>query len=298
MSPRRLKFRFLTSAMVLIWCGNFIALKICLRFLSPFGVTTYRVVVSALLLLLIYLLWGDRLTHRKLGRQQVWYFVKLAFFGLFVNQTLFVMGLSQTTVAHSAIIVTFGPVFTLLFAWMRGQERLTITSVSGMVVSIAGVILLNLEKDFTFQTHHLVGDLLTLGGSIAFAYYTVISKNAAALYGALNATLFTYLAGAGLFLPLGLPLILKANWFALNWAGYAAFVYVAALSSVVAQLIFYYALRRISASSLASLTYLQPVITTIASVVLLSERLSRNFVVGASVVIGGIVLTHRRVGRH
>ena len=297
MSPHRLRFHFLTSTMVLLWCGNFIALKVCLRYSSPFGVTTYRVVVSALLLLVIYLVWGDRLTHRKLGRHQIWYFVKLAFFGLFVNQTMFVMGLSQTTVAHSAIIVTFGPVFTLLFAWMGGQERLSTITIAGMVISIAGVILLNLEKDFTFQTRHLVGDLLTLGGSIAFAYYTVISKNAAALYGALNSTLFTYLAGAGLFLPLGLPFILRTGWFRLNWAGYAAFVYVAVLSSVVAQLIFYYALRHVSASRLASLSYLQPVITTVASVVLLSERLSRNFVFGAGVIIGGIVLTHRRTGR-
>ena len=164
MSPRSFRFRALTGTMVLLWCGNFIALKVCLRSLSPFGVTTYRVVVSALLLLLIYLGWGDRLTHRKLGRQEIWYFLKLAFFGLFVNQTLFVMGLSQTTVAHSAIVVTFGPVFTLLFAWMRGQERLTVTAIAGMVVSIGGVILLNLEKDFTFQTHHLAGDLLTMAG--------------------------------------------------------------------------------------------------------------------------------------
>ena len=126
----------------------------------------------------------------------------------------------------------------------------------------------------------------------------MISKDSAALYGALNSTLFTYLAGAGLFLPLGLPMILRAKWFALDWAGYAAYVYVAVLSSVAAQLIFYYALRRISASSLASLSYLQPVFTTIGSVVLLSERLNRNFVVGAIVVIGGIVLTHSRVARH
>ena len=283
--------------MVLIWCGNFIALKVCLRFLSPFGVTTFRVVASALILLVIYLFWGGRQARRKLRKQDISYFLKLAFVGLLVNQTLFVMGLSQTTVAHSAIIVTFGPVFTLLFAWMRGQERLTAVTIVGMVISILGVALLNLEKDFTFQTHHLLGDLLTLGGSIAFAYYTVISKNAASVYGALNSTVFTYFAGACLFLPLGLPLILRAHWLSFSWAGYASFFYVAALSSVVAQLIFYYALRRISASRLASLSYLQPVITTIASVVLLSERPTLNFVVGGGVVIGGMVLTHRRVSK-
>ena len=280
--------------MVLLWCGNFIALKICLEHLSPFGVTTFRVVASALILFFVYLFWGNRRDLRELERQDILYFFKLAFVGLFVNQTLFIMGLSRTTVSHSAIIVTFGPVFTLLFAWMKSQERLTARAMVGMALSISGVILLNLEKDFTFQTRYLLGDFLTLGGSIAFAYYTVISRRAASDYGAVCSTAFTYFAGAILFLPLGLPLILRLDWRNLPWTGVTAFFYVAVLSSVVAQLIFYYSLRHISSSRLASLSYLQPVITTIASVVLLSERPSLNFVLGGSVVIGGVVFMHRR----
>jgi drug/metabolite transporter (DMT)-like permease len=282
--------------MVILWCGNFIALKICLEHLSPFGVTTFRVVASALILFLVCVLRGNRHDRRELGRQDVLYFFKLAFIGLFLNQTLFVIGLSHTTVSHSAIIVTFGPVFTLLFAWMKSQERLTAKAIVGMALSVSGVVLLNLDKDFTFQTRYLLGDILTLGGSVAFAYYTVISKHAASAYGAVYSTAFTYFAGAILFLPLGLPLILRLDWRNLPWAGLTAFFYVAALSSVVAQLIFYYSLRHISSSRLASLAYLQPVITTIASVVLLSERPSLNFLLGGSAVVGGVVFTHRRAG--
>ena len=293
----KLKFRLLTSVLVLLWCGNFIALKVCLRFLSPFGVTTFRVVVAAIVLLVIYGFWGGRQSPRKLCRQDALDFLKLAFVGLFLNQTLFILGLSQTNVAHSALMVTFGPVFTLLFAWMRGQERLRRMALLGMLVSVAGIALMNLEKDFTFQTRYLVGDLLTLSGSIAFAYYTVISKNAVDRYGALDSTAFTYFAGALLFLPWGLPLMARLDWLHLPWSGVASFFYVAFLSSVLAQLIFYYALRRMSASSLASLQYLQPVITTIFSVLLLSEHLSLNFVVGGCIIIGGIILTHSNVRR-
>jgi drug/metabolite transporter (DMT)-like permease len=148
----KLKFRLLTSVLVLLWCGNFIALKVCLRFLSPFGMTTFRVVVAAIVLLVIYGFWDGRQSPRKLCRQDALDFLKLAFVGLFLNQTLFILGLSQTNVAHSALIVTFGPVFTLLFAWMRGQERLRRMTLLGMLVSVAGIALMNLEKDFTFQT--------------------------------------------------------------------------------------------------------------------------------------------------
>jgi len=73
----------------------------------------------------------------------------------------------------------------------------------------------------------------------------------------------------------------------------AAFFYVAVLASVLAPLIFYYALRYMSASRLAALTYLQPVVTTISSVLILSEKLTLNFLVGAGVVLTGILLTQR-----
>jgi len=229
----------------------------------------------------------------KLRKSDYWLFVKLAFVGLLLNQVLFISGLKFTTVAHSALVVTFGPLFTLLFAWRRGQESLTGTNLFGMALSICGILFLNLDKNLNLQTAYLVGDLLTLGGSVTFAYYTVMSKNVAAQYGAVSATAFTYLAGACVFLPVGLPALVTLPWLVLPWGVLVAFFYVAVLSSVLAPLIFYYALRHISASRLAALTYLQPVLTTISSVLILSEKLTLNFIFGGSIVLAGILLTQR-----
>ena len=279
--------------MVAIWCGNFIALKVCLRVLSPVGVTAFRVVAAAGLLYFIQRYSPGRYAFRRLRQPDYWLFLKLAFVGLLLNQVLFISGLKFTTVAHSALVVTFGPLFTLLFAWRRGQEKLSGTNLFGMALSIAGIFFLNLDKNLNLQTSYLVGDLLTLAGSVAFAYYTVMSKNVAAQYGSVSATAFTYLAGACVFLPVGMPSLLTVPWLDLSWGVLLAYFYVAVLASVLAPLIFYYALRSMSASRLAALTYLQPVVTTVASVLILSEKLTLNFILGGSVVLSGIVLTQR-----
>jgi drug/metabolite transporter (DMT)-like permease len=293
MRPARIRFYFLITLMVLLWCGNFIALKVCLHVMPALGVSAFRITSAAVILIFVYIYSRRQAGFRPLRRQDYSFFAKLALTGLVINQTLFVLGLSYTTVAHSALIVTFGPLFTLIFAWLRGQELLTHRKVTGMLLSVGGIVLLNFDQDFTLQTKNLLGDFFTLMGSMAFAYFTVLSKNAASTYGPVPSTCFTYFAGACMFLPIGLPLICRVNWLRLTWGSYLAFFYVAALSSVVAQLIFYYALRRMSASRLAGLAYLQPIVTTIASVVLLSERLSVNFLLGGSVVLSGIVLTQR-----
>ena len=293
MRPAKVKFYFLITTLVLLWCGNFIALKVCLRLMPPLGVTAFRVSGAAAILIFIYRFSRYRQGFRPLRKQDYLFFFKLAVTGLLLNQTLFVLGLSYSTVAHSALIVTFGPLFTLIFAWRRGEENLTSRKVLGMLLSILGIVFLNFNHDFTLQAQNLLGDFFTLAGSLAFAYFTVLSKNVASRYGPVPLTCFTYFAGACLLLPIGLPFMLKVEWLHLTWGSYLAFFYIAVLSSVLAQLIFYYALRRMSASRLASLTYLQPVVTTISSVLVLSEKLSINFIIGGSVVLTGMVLTQR-----
>lgn len=288
-----LKLQFLVGGMVAIWCGNFIALKVCLGVMSPLGVTAFRVLAAALLLLLVYLYSPARRNFAQLTKPDYLFFAKLAITGLLLNQVLFISGLKYTTVAHSALMVTFGPLFTLLFAWRRGQERLTGTKLAGMIMSIMGILFLNLDKDFRLQTRYLLGDFLTLCGSVAFAYHTVLSKNVVAQYGSVSSTAFTYFAGACLFLPIGLLSVLSQPWAAMPFTVLAAFAYVAVLSSVLAPLIFYHALRHMSASRMASLTYLQPVVTTVSSVLILSEKLTLNFLLGGSIVLAGILLTQR-----
>lgn len=293
----RIKLQFLLGSMVAIWCGNFIALKVCLQVMSPLGVTAFRVIAAALLLACIHRCSSNRYPEKNLRKADFIFFFKLALAGLVLNQLLFIGGLKLTTVAHSALVVTFGPLFTLLFAWRRGQERLTRTKMAGMLLSVSGILFLNLGKDLKFRSDHLVGDLLTLGGSVAFAYYTVMSKNVTATYGAVSSTAFTYVAGACLLLPFGFPSMAATPWLELPWPALMSFAYVAVLASVLAPLIFYYALRSMSASGLASLTYLQPIVTTISSVLILSEKLTFNFLLGGGIVLTGILLTQRRRSR-
>src|SRR5262245_52380277 len=293
MRAAQFKLQVLLASMVAIWCGNFIALKVCLRVMSPVGVTAFRVLTAAALLYFIQRYSPGRYPFRKLRKSDYWLFLKLAFVGLLLNQVLFISGLKFTTVAHSALVVTFGPLFTLVFAWQGGQERLTPTKLFGMALSIGGIFFLNLDKNLNLQTSYLLGDLLTLAGSVAFAYYTVMSKNVAALYGSVSATAFTYLAGTCVFLPLGLPAILGVPWLDVSWSVLLAYFYVSVLASVLAPLIFYYALRSMSASRLAALTYLQPIVTTASSVLILSEKLTLSFILGGTIVLAGILLTQR-----
>lgn len=291
MRAAKIKLTFLVAGLIAIWCGNFIALKMCLRALSPLGVTSFRTTAAAVILYAIHKYLEDKQTARRLRASDLAFFLKLAFLGLVLNQLLFITGLYYTTVAHSAVIVTFGPMFTMLFAWMQGQEKLTPVRIAGMGLSILGVVCLNLGQDLRLHTEYLAGDLLTFCGSVAFAYYTVLSKEGSVRYGSVPSTAFTYLAGALVLFPVGMPSLFGFSRSALTWNVIVSFFYVAIMASVLAPLIFYYALRHMSASRFASLTYLQPIVTTLSSALILSEQLTANFIIGGSLVLAGVLLT-------
>ena len=297
MRVTKIKLYILVGTLIAIWCGNFIALKVCLRAMSPLGVTSFRTTAAAIILYVIHRLKKDKQGIHGLKMGDYIFFFKLAFLGLVLNQLLFITGLHFTTVAHSAVIVTVAPLFTMLFAWMQGQEKLTPIRILGMSLSIVGIVCLNLDHDLRFHTEYLVGDLLTFCGSVAFAYYTVLSKEGSVRYSPVPSTAFTYFAGACLLFPLGLPSFLSFSSTALTWNVVASFLYVAVMASVLAPLIFYYALRHMSASRFASLTYLQPVVTTVSSTYILSEKLTANFVIGGCLVLSGVLLTRQSARR-
>ena len=68
---------------------------------------------------------------------------------------------------------------------------------------------------------------------------------------------------------------------------------MAAAASVLAYLIFYYALTKISASRVIAFSYLQPVIVTVLGVLLLGDRVTPHLLGGGALVLVGVALAER-----
>ena len=62
---------------------------------------------------------------------------------------------------------------------------------------------------------------------------------------------------------------------------------MAAFSSVVAYLLYYYALARMPASGVSAMLYLQPVVATLMAIPLLAEPVNPGLLVGGSLALAG-----------
>ena len=298
----------LIGIMVLIWTFNFVIAKVALNYLDPVTLAAFRVEAAGLIFLAVYLLSGRRAgTHRtaiardsaatstqrglRLDRSEIWLFTRLGIFGVALNQMLFTVGLSHTTVGHSALIIGTGPITVLLLAHLMGLESVTVKKVLGMALSFCVVAVLASEYGMHGSGGGtLRGDLITMVGSLAFAIYEVTSKKVAHRYDTLAMNTLMFLFGAVFILPLAVRQALRLNWGAVGWQGWAAMLYMASFASVIAYLIFYWALRHLVASRLSAFTYLQPIIATLLSILLLGEKLTNHLLVGGGLVLVGVYL--------
>lgn len=283
----------LVLLMVLSWSFNFIAGKIALRHMDPWTLATFRIILSAVLTLPFYFAMPRR---TRFHRHDLWTFTVLGFFGVVVNRGFFTFGLAYTTVGHSAMIVATGPILVLLLARAFRLENITPAKIAGMALSFAGVGVLVSEGGLHFHSGTLTGDLVTLGGTIGFAVYTVLGKRVARQYDTISMNTFNNLAGAVILLPLGVWRALHLDWAGVGWAGWSAVVYMALVTSVLAYLIFFWALRHMAASRLSAFSYLHPPLATLLGVLLLGEKLTRLLLIGGALILAGVYLTEFGAG--
>jgi drug/metabolite transporter (DMT)-like permease len=204
-------------------------------------------------------------------------------------------GLSRTSASHSVVLMSMSPVFVLLIAAARKQERMTALKLTGMLLAIGGVGILNAMPSSgpPGSRATLWGDCLVLLSALAFAAFTVMGKTAAARHDSITANTFSYLGATVAVAPLALWEARGFSFGAVSVAAWTSILYMALFPSVVCYLIYYYALHFIPASRVAAFSYLQPLLATIMAAVALGERVTLPLVAGGAVIFSGVYLTER-----
>ncbi len=283
----------LIAAMVLFWSANYIIGKIALREFPPLLAGALRIAMAGVFMIPVYA--AQRGGAKPWNRRDLPMLVYLGVFGVTLNQLFFMIGLSRTSVAHSALLIAMTPIFVLIIAAIAKQERITLRKAAGMLIAFGGVGILNLlpVTGPPGSQPTVVGDVFAFLAAATFALFTVIGKTVSLRLSAVTVNTFSYLTGAVALAPIA---IWQGRGFAfarVSAAGWMSLAYMALFSSVICYLIYYYALGHISASRVAAFSYLQPVIATLMAAAVLRERVTLPLIAGGAVIFAGVFLTER-----
>jgi drug/metabolite transporter (DMT)-like permease len=266
---------------------HYIGAKIVLQYLPPLGWASIRAISAAAILVPLTLMAGRR-WPRSL-RDHGW-LALYALFGVAINQSFFVLGLSRTVPSHSALINTMIPVATLLIAILMGRERPTAGRVGGIAISLAGVLYLMAHSGLDLAGGILEGNLLTLVNALSFSFFLVISKPILKRYTADVVTALLLLYGSIIIASVGIWQLDTDTLAAMPPRAWGWGIFVILFPTVGAYLLNSYALKRVDSSVVALFIYIQPLLAAALAVVLLGERITWGLLAAAALIFTGVFL--------
>jgi len=255
--------------------------------LPPFGLVAIRATSAALLL------WGLALARGRwrMPRGDIARLAGLAVLGIAANQLLFISGLARTTATMALVLGTTIPVFTAALAIVLGREHARAHTLAGIAVGLIGA-LIAIAWGRELDGRGLVGDLLILLNSLAYAAYLVLGRGILQRHSSLLVTTWVLGFGALMVVPFGVgdalaaaPHLRAATWVGVAWIVMAATVGTYALNA--------WALARAPASLVATYIYVQPIVGAALAAVFLGERPGAATIAGGALIAGGIWIVTR-----
>jgi len=208
---------------------------------------------------------------------------------LFALEYLFVaLALRHTSAGHTVVFLYTSPIFAAMgLHWKLASERLGKVQWLGVAVAFAGIAFAFLGGRSGTQAS-LWGDLLALLGGASWGATTVTIRCSRLSVAAPNQTLLYQLGGACVYL-LVLAMLTGQTGFTPSVLVWISLAYQTLVMSFISLLLWFWLLRHYLASRLGVFTFLTPVLAVLLGALLLGEVPEVQFVVGALLVLAGIL---------
>ncbi|MEF2279620.1 DMT family transporter [Deinococcus sp. YIM 134068] len=206
--------------------------------------------------------------------------------GVVLFRVFLFYGLPLTSAASAGILTSTVPAVTALLAWAVLRERPGARGWMGVLLTGLGVLVLTVPGSSAGAgPHPLLGNLLVLGAVAGEAAWNVLSKLTSARVSPLTATTLVTLLALLMFVPLALPEVPAFDPRGLRPADGLAILVYALGATVLAYLLWFAGVRRVSAGTAAVSTGWLPVSAVALSALVLGEPLTVWHALGLGCVL-------------
>ena len=267
----------------ILWGINAPVVKVGLESIPATIFISVKFLIIALLLLPFALKTWKPIKRRELGVMTIASVISFTGGALALN-----LGLHDAPSINSAVIGLLGPLLLCLLSVEFLKERMSLKTFVGVLIAFAGSAIIigkPWEVSLTGQTV-LLGNVLILASVLFDVIATVIAKPVVSKMSSYQATFLYILPGV---LPLAALSFTQLHGWSIHdvtRSGWYAMLY-GIVGMLMANLFFVYGLQYKKAHSIGIYQYLQSVSIVVASWLILAERPSLKFAVGAVLVVVG-----------
>ena len=212
----------------------------------------------------------------------------IGFTGYFFSFCLQMLGINRLTGSVSSLLGAMNPVFIPVLAALFLHERLTLSKVLCVAVSMAGVVIII----GVGGTVDFLGALLMLMSVFLWSSASIIIRKLRGAYDPMQVAMMSMLVALPFTLGwAGMELRTQACVFTVS--SVLAVLFMGIVGTAVAHSLWNYSLSKMDASFCSMFYPLQPLVASVLGVVLLGERITANFVIGGVIICCGIVAAVR-----
>lgn len=272
------------------WGSSFVSTKVLLdNGLHPAEIYVYRFVLAYLMILAV--------CHKQF-RSHTWR-DELLFLtiGLCAGSIYFIAentALQYTLATNVSLITSLSPILTtIILGALYKSERPGRGFVLGSAIAFIGVACVVFNASFTFETNP-IGDLLSLLAAVGWAIYSVLLRRLNSTYSALFITRKTFFYGVVTAIPFVIiePEIGPVSLLT-RPAVWSNILFLGMFASMFAYIIWAQAVKRLGAITASNYLYFQPIVTMIASAIILGDAVTAVGLTGCVLIIGGVWLSDR-----
>ncbi len=271
----------------LIWGSTWLAIKIGLEGSPPFLGAGFRFAIAAAFLFALSVFTGglDPEIRRK------WRGVVFAAFVIYpIPYGLVYWGSQYIESGMAAVLFAVMPFFVAILAHARIQgEKLTVLKILGMLLGFGGILVIFADNLGARGSLGIIGMVAVSGSAFFSAVGTVYSKKHFHEIDPISLTAFQSMIGAIVLTAVGLAFeSLTAYRFDARTLG--SLLYLGILGTAATFTLYFYVLKRMEATKLATIAFITPVVAMILGIALRGERFDFASVVGSFMVIAGVFI--------
>lgn len=283
-------FHILAIVTMVIWGTTFISSKVLLNHgLTPSAIFFYRFVLAYASLLFF--------SHKRWWAQSVKDEVLLLLAGVTGGSLYFWFentALTFTQASNVSLILSVAPILTtLVHKLLDRHEPLGRHMVSGSLIAFVGVSLVVYNDGVVLKLNPL-GDFLSILAALMWAFYGNIMKRLTRRYDTLFITRKVFFYGLLTILPAFLFEPFVVSWSVLLEPIVGLnLLFLGLVASMLCFLAWNLATHKLGVLRVTNYIYLGPVVTLVASALLIQERITLVALAGCLLILGGVFMAER-----
>ncbi len=278
-----------------LWGGTFIAGRLLAGEVEPASAAFLRFLIASVAMVLVTRSLEGKFT---VPPPKLWLpLILLGMTGVFAYNVFFFYGLHHISAGRASLIVAGTPLVITVFAALFLRERLTFLKIAGVLVSLAGAVMVisNGHPGSLFTGGFGRGEQALIGCVFSWSAYSLIGRSVLRSLPPLAAVCYSSIIGTLLLaFPAAREGLFSHHLSAITFLSWISLIYLGLCGTALGFSLYYKGIKKIGASRAGIFINLVPVFSLLLSWFILHETIRPAVLAGGLLVLTGVTLTNYR----